>query len=285
MARSIPMTTQLIWGTLAVLALFFIGLVGLVITMVSTGRVSTEDLMDMVFVLRGDKTYAMSREDINDYKRLQKLEKENEKRKGDAEGNLRNRTTSAQALREALDIQKQNYDALQEQLKREKEAIRKLAADNKSLKDDLAKERSALAEKRIQDDKVDAAKVTEELRRTLVNMDAADIAAFLETYAETDMPAAVHYMQQYMRPDQRSEILTEMSAQGRLQFLQRLANKFADITPAKVAADWKNTGRPGPRERVHYLMQMPASQSLAVYLLLPPTAQKELAPFLLPKTR
>lgn len=281
-AAKIPLPNFIGRMILAIAGITFMGLVTLIVVQLWLGKLDQDDLAEILFVLRGDKRYAMSVSDINEYRKLLKEKEEEEAQATLEEGAADTRAASAAAARQALEIQRENYDVLKAELAKEQEKLRELNTRYAQLKKEVEDARKLHTSVRKQDEMVDMAKQSEELMRTLQNMDAGDIGAFLEAFMGENSPdVAADYLRRYTRPDFRAEVLTEMTPAGREKILPLLANKYAGLTPDQVLQRWRSEENLTPEQMQLRLLQMPVSQAFGVYLKMNAPVRAKLAPFLL----
>ncbi len=273
---------QVFWIILASVAFFTLAVAGIISYQVGAGKVKTDDLIEILFVLRGDRRYAM---DIEDIARYRKLLAEEEVVAAEAErdfGTPKMQSASARAAQRQSEIQQQNYEVLSKLLEQEKAQLAQMIANYDAIKAELDDERQQNLARKGQEKALALAKETEELRRTLVGMDAEDVAKALEGMLtpETGPMPVVDYMRRYMRPDFRSEVLTEMTATARQQILPIMANKYADFTSAQVLEEWRADPTMPPNVMAMNILQMPTPQAIAVYLQMDPPARRKLASYL-----
>lgn len=272
------------WGgrvLLSIAALLFLGFSLFVAGQVWRGKVAPDDLLDVLFVLRGDKRYAMNLKQIMEYRQLLEEKGEAEKKATEQEGEFETRVTAAQAAKEAREIQEENYAVLQASLKKEQQKLKALTSEYERLKAEVEATRKLNETIQQQDQSIAAAKRSEELKKTLANMDAADVGQFLEVFMAQNQPeVAADYLLRYTKPDFRAEVLTEMTPDGRQKILPMLAYKYAGLSPSQVLERWNTQEHPAPEVMGAQLRKMPSAQAFGVYFLLDPATRTKLAPHL-----
>lgn len=247
-------------------------------TQVGLGNVKKSDLQQMLFVLRGHKRYTMSANEIAELQAFREEKAALEAQMTIDEGSLETRREAATSLRRTMEMQRENFEVLKRQLESEQAKLSELTSRYTQLKEEYEDARKLHTDVRKQDEEVDTARQSEELMRTLVNMDAGDIATFLEGYMANNKPdAAADYLSRYTRPDFRAEVLTEMTAAGRQKILPLLANRYAGLTPEQVLERWQKEENLSPEQMHFRMLQMPVSQSFGVYFGLNPGVRAKLA--------
>lgn len=288
MAKKVEATLgkKLLDGFLVLMAMNFLLLVGVIVGRLVTNKLTLDDLLNMLLVLNGQKRYVMDIEAIREYEALKKLHKEQQARIMQEKGSLEAAETTARTLLERKKMLEEEIRAQTDLIRKEQETHRRLLQQNRQLLDQITAQQAQLEELAKQKTVVDLSERQKKLRDTLQNMDAEQIARFLQQVIADprEGPAeAARIIREHLRPDLAAEVLGEMTDREVRQILPLLENEYADLPPEKVAQAWTTPGTKDYKnvpQIVEYLKKMAVPEAFAVYRLLDPKIRAQVVQIL-----
>lgn len=269
---------------LSILGLSVISIVGLVGVQLYRGKVTVGDLHSIVRVIGGTNRIMIPNDAYERYVEFAKDEKaarEIMERNRSLPESRVSPVLAAQEAREALQSQVEVQTRLLEEQKR---MIENLRSEVEAEKRQVTGLQKALNDEREKNVIVERDEATAKLRKTLTEMDAGDVAAFLTEIVRDPSQGgpveAARIIRSHLKADYSAEVLGEMPAPERQRVLPLLENQFAGV-PADAVVKLFSDREMGPGEITAYMLQMNPSQALGVYLRLPSGTQEQLSPQLL----
>ena len=252
---------------LTIMAMQFIGLAGIIIAQYSMGKLSSEDLLDMLFVLKGTHKYVQSESEYKDYHKYLAAREEYWKKLDKSEGSTVTRHDSAEAVRKQREMQREEADGLKQMLRKEKQ-------DLEEIRDSIATEKKKLVQlqQTIKDNQKRAAlKELDEKRKKLVkvlsSMDAELLGKYFSSILLNDPIngpiESARLMHSYLKGGLIAEIMEEMPQEDQRKILPVLEHKYAAWQPEKIAREWSGK-KMLPEIMVEYLKQMPTAKAFRV---------------------
>ncbi len=252
---------------LTIMAMQFIGLVGIIVAQCGMGKLSSEDLIDMLFVLKGTHKYVQSESEYRDYQKYLAARDEYWKKLDISEGAPATRRTAAEAVRKQRELQREEAAALQQLLQKEKQ-------DLEVIRDSITREKKKLGELQqvLKDrEKRTALKDLDAKRRKLVkvlsSMDAGLLGKYFSSILRNDPVngpvESARLMHSYLKGTLIAEIMEEMPEEDQQKILPVLEHKYAAWQPEKIAREWSGK-KMLPEIMAEYLKQMSATKAFRV---------------------
>ena len=269
---------------LSILGLSAISLGGLIGVQYFRGKIHPRDIHSMMRVIGGTHRIIIP----NDaYDRFLAFSKDEQAARVELEQNRGLPTTRVPAAMRAQELQaaqQENLQVLNRLLAAEQRKVADVRAEVEGHKVQVANLLRALNTEREKNAIVERDAATAKLRNMLAEMDAGNIAAFLDEVcldpSQGGPTEAARIIRVHLQADFAAEVLGEIPQSQRQKILPLLENRFAGVPPdavVKIFAD--NSMSPG--EQMVFMTQMNPSQALGVYLRLPPEVQQQIAPQLL----
>lgn len=269
---------------LSILGLSVISLGSLIGIQYYRGKVSVRDLHSILRVIGGTHRVIIP---SDQYARYVEFSKDEDKAREELERNRglpETRVPPALRAQEAQAALQSNLEVQNRLLDEQKRIIENLRSEVESEKRQVENLQRSLSQERQKNAIVDRDDATAKLRKTLAEMDAANIALFLTDVIRDPSQGgpveASRIMREHLKPDYAAEVLGEMPAVERQRVMPLLENQFAGVPPEAVVRIFTDR-KMGPGEMMVYLMQMNPNQALGVYLRLPANMQEQLSPQLL----
>ena len=266
---------------LSIIGLSCVGFLALVGVQYARGMINLGDLRSMMRIIGGNYRVVIP---SDQYERFVAFSKDEEAARAELEGNRglpETRVPAALRAQAAEAAQRDNLEVLNRLLAAEQQKVAEILSQVEAHKGAVAGLQRALDDERRKNAIVDADAATQKLRKTLSEMDAADIATFLSQVvldpSQGGPAEAARIVRDHLKADFSAEVLAEMQPQERQRIIPLLENRFAGVPPEAVVKIFADD-RMGPGEQLAYMMQMNTQQALGVYLRLPPDVQERIAP-------
>ncbi|MDR3077622.1 MAG: hypothetical protein LBV15_02535, partial [Planctomycetota bacterium] len=220
---------------LSILGLSVISLGGLVGVQLFRGELSPADLHGVMRVIGGaDRIMIPSAV----YNRFLEYAKDEEAARAELESNRglpRARTPEAMQAQDLLALQREELELAKKQIEEQKAQFNSLRAELEARKRQVEALNSSLDDERKKNAMVNLADDTQKLRKTLAEMDAGNIAAFLANIirdpSQGGAPEAARIIRQHLKADFSAEVLGEMPEPERQRVLPLLENPYAGVPP------------------------------------------------------
>lgn len=265
---------------LSILALNFLVILIFVASQYKLGKVSKTDLVNIVYVLLGEKTYSMTQEEISEYKAL--LEEREERRALDAIelGGAETRDMAAAGLAEQIRLLREQQRRAGDELQQQEAGLERTRREIESLKKEAEEERKKLNAIRLQRQRADLSERQEYVRNLLRAMDADQIAAYLVSQAEgrAGPPEAARVIRDHLPANMAAEVMEGIPLPVLRQILPLMENRYADMAPDMVVKLWTTRGTDdykSPPEIADYLTHMTVKQAFEIFSLLDPQTRNE----------
>lgn len=266
---------------LSILGLSVISLWGLIGMQLIRGKITPTDLHSVMRVIGGTHRIIIPNAA---YDRYVDFAQDEAKARAELELNRglpENRMPAVMRAHEAMEAQQNNLEVLNRMLADEKSRVEQVRAEAEAQKQQVADLQRALNEERSRRITVDNDQSTQNLRKTLAEMDAGDIGTYLSTIIRDPSRGgpteAARIIRDHLKSDFAAEVLTEMPADDRQNVLPLVENRFAGV-PADAVVQMFTDNQTSVPEIMAYLMQMNPQQALGVYLRLPTAVQEQLGP-------
>ncbi len=272
---------------LSILGLSVISLGSLIGVQMYRGKLSPTDLHSIMRVIGGTYRIMIPSEA---YSRFQTFAQDEERARTELELNRglpETRAPAAMRAQEAKETQQTNLEVLNRLLENEKRTVEAVRAEVETQKRQVTDLRRALDDERRKNLLVEMDEATQKLRKTLSEMDAGDIGAYLSNIIRDPSRGgpteAARIIRDHLNATFSAEVLGEMPALDRQEVIPLVENRFAGVPPDAVVKIFTDN-RVSAGEIMVYLTQMNPQQALGVYLRLPPSIQDQIAPQFLRNT-
>lgn len=276
--------STIFYMALSILGLSVISLGGLIGVQLYRGKITGTDLHSVMRVIGGTHRIVIPSEQFERFKEFSRDEAAARAELELNRGLPETRVPAAMRARDAMAAQQNDLAMANRQLAAEKQLVENLRSQVEAQKNQVAGLRRALDDERKKNALVEQDAATAKLRKTLSEMDAGDIGAFLTQIirdpSQGGPPEAARIFREHLKADFSAEVLGEMPEPERQRVMPLLENRFAGVPPdavAQIFADQKLS----PGEQLVYMLQMNPQQALGVYLRLPPAVQEQIGPQIL----
>ncbi len=282
MAKPINMLTTTFYSLMIVLAFNYIAIAGFLYWQWYSENVSSEELVDVAKVVMGEKKYAFSLSEIEEYRRLKEAEAAREKALAVREGMRETRARSAESLQAAEELLRERERMSRTLIEEEEQRLKALRKEIEDLKKQADEARANLTNQQVQLAKADMAARTEKVERVFKTMEPELIAQFIAAQAnQAGLEDAVRMLLDYVPPNTIAEVFGAMDVQTVRQILPQMENKYAAMPPAQVVKLWTTPGTnhyaKSPKEMAEYLRYMPVPKAFSIIRQLDPKKRAELA--------
>jgi len=255
------------WTLLAIVALWFVGLATVVIAQLSRGVIDRDDLLAMIFVLRGSHKYVKSNDEYREYVRYLEAREEYYRKLEEARGGLESQAAAAEAAEKRRKIQEDNAAVLQAVFDKEKEDRAALRETIEKQKQELLDLEQAIKDKQEKEAVQALAEKRKKLVKVLAEMDAAQLgeyfAGLLRRYPNEGPIEVARLMHEYLKGDRIAEVMEEMSPEDRQKILPVLEHEYADMAAADIAREWMRA-KMRPEIMAAFMKQMPAGKAFMI---------------------
>ncbi|MCC8180256.1 MAG: hypothetical protein LIP23_05010 [Planctomycetes bacterium] len=276
--------STLFYMLLSILGLSVISLGGLITVQYFRGKITGTDLHSIMRVIGGTHRIIIPSDVYDRYSAYAADEERAYAELTQNRGLPETRVPAVMRAQEATQQLQENLEVAYRLLANEKRVVEEVRAEVEAQKQQVADLRRALNDERQKNLTVEMDEATRKLRQTIGEMDAGDIATFLNQIildpSRGGPTEAARIIRNHLSSDFSAEVLGEMGAAERQQVIPLLENRFAGVPPDAVVQIFTDNNL-SPGEQLTYLMQMNPQQALGVYLRLPPAVQERIAPQLL----
>ena len=276
--------TTLFYMFLSIAGISFIFLMGIIAFQYFSGNVGVADLQDMMKILGGQNRVVLP---SPEFERFQAFKKDEAAARRELEENRGLPGTRVPAVLKAEESEaalRENLAVANKLLTEEKNRVLTVRAEVETQKKQLETLKKALDDERQKNALVEKDATTAKLRKTLSEMDAGEIGAFLTNIVRDPSLGgpveAARIIRDHLKADFSAEVLGEIREDVKQKIIPLLENKYAGVPPDAVVKLFQNQNM-SPGEQAVYLLQMNPQQALGVYLRLPSADQEELAQKLL----
>ena len=276
MAKQKLTLSGILYIIMSIMAMNFLAVGIYLVVALQLGFVTPTDLEDMVWVLVGNRKYAMTKEQIGEYN---ELVADREKRNTEltaTEGTDDTRNASAAALNEMKKQLEERIRALRELRTQHEQRLADLRGRIETLKRDYVKEKKSLQDWKLENTKVTLADKTEKMGRTLRALDPELIANYFLSISPADSARTIDA---YLTPDITAEVMAVLPLRNQRQILPLLENKYAGMSPAAIAKAWTTPGTDdykNSEQMAEYLQKMTVSEAFTIFTLMEPRIRADL---------
>lgn len=269
---------------MSVMAMNFLAILSYIVLMLQFDTFSTGDLYDVVQVLVGNQKYSLSKDQISEYNQLKKDHDEMLRQLNEAEGSDKTRADSAIALMDVKKELEEKNRALKDLRAENENTLASLREQIETAKKDLQKEREKLADWRKETTKSELSARFQQMKKTLLAMDAEQIAIYLaQVNASNGAPEAARIIRTYLPPELSAEVLMAMPERDTRKILPLIENQYADIAMPALAKRWTTPGTDDyktPEQIAQYMRRMTTSQAFTLFTLFDPKIRAILVQYL-----
>lgn len=265
---------------LSILALNFLVILIFVASQYKLGKVTKTDLVNIAYVLLGQKTYSMTEEEVKEYHELLALRDERRRMDAIELGGLDTQDMSAEGLAEQIRLLREQQRLARDELQQQQAGMERTRREIETLKVEAQRERERLNTLRLQRERTELSERQQYLRDLLQAMDAEQISAYLVNLSEgRGGPAeAARIMRDHLPPNLSAEVTEAMPLAVLRQILPLIENRYADMEPGVVVKLWTTRGTDDfktPPEIAEYLTHMTVKQAFEIFSLLEPQTRTE----------
>lgn len=285
MARQQSFVSSVFYILLSVLALNFIAIALFIVAQWRLGHVTPEDLLNVAWVLVGERKYALNVEEFEEYKRLRDMNEDEMRIKELEEGGAETQARTARALDQQRRQLELEVERAQQIVRQHEEDLVALRASIEGLKNTAAEEQEKLDLLKSERTKVELSERQKKLQTILSGMDAEQLANYFGLVMEqvAGPEEVARMMLTHLPSNLSSEVLANMPVQQVRQIIPLLENEYADMTPESIVTLWTTPNTKDykiPKQIAFFMKKMPVSKAFTVFTLLPPRIRAELVPLL-----
>jgi flagellar motility protein MotE (MotC chaperone) len=269
---------------ISILGLSVISLAALIGIQFYREKLSLAELHGILRVIGGADRIMLPSEE---YRRFQIYSRDEARARAELEENRglpQTREPAVMRAEEARAAQREDLETANRLLEEQKRVVERLRSEVEARIRQIRDLTAALDDEKKRNAQVESDAATAKLRKTLAEMDAGDIAAFLTNIvrdpSQGGPPEAARLVRQHLKADFSAEVLGEMPEAERQRVLPLLENRYAGVPPPAVTKSFSDE-KTSLGEQLIYLLQMNPQQALGVYLRLPPEVQEKMAPEIL----
>ncbi len=281
MAKKKLTVSGILYIIMSVMAMNFLALAIYLIVALQLEFITPTDLEDMVWVLVGNRKYAMTKEQINEYNDLVADREQRKQNLTATEGSDDTRNASAAALNEMKKQLEERIRALRALRNQHEQRLADLRQQIETLKKDYVKEKENLQNWKIENTKASLAEKTDRMGRTLRALDPELIANYFLSISPYESARAID---SYLTPDITAEVMAALPIRNQRQILPLLENKYAGMSPAAIAKAWTTPGTSdykNPEQMAEYMKKMTVSDAFTIFTMMQPRIRADLVRLLI----
>ena len=281
MAKRKVTLSGILYIIMSVMAMNFLAVAIFIVVALQLGFVTPTDLEDMMWVLVGNRKYAMTKEQINEYNELVADRERRNTELTATEGTDDTRNASAAALNEMKKQLEERIRALRELRTQHEQRLSDLRKQIEILKRDYIKEKKNLEDWKLENTKASLDAKTERMGRTLRALDPELIANY---FLSIPPSASARTIDSYLTPEITAEVMAALPQRNRRQILPLLENKYAGMSPAAIAKAWTTPGTDdykNPEQMAEYMKKMTVSEAFTIFTMMEPRIRADLVRLLI----
>ena len=276
MAKNKITLSGILYIIMSIMAMNFLAVCIYFVVALQLGFVTVDDLENMAWVLVGNRKYAMTKEQINEYNELVAEKEKNYKVLSATEGSEDTRNASAAALNEMKKQLEEKIRALRELRSQHEQRLTDLREMIEKLKKDYVKEKENLQAWKIENTKASLADKTAKMGRTLRALDPELIANYFRTINPYD---SARNIDTYLTPEITAEVMGALPEAIQRQILPLLENKYAGMSPKAIAKAWTTPGTDdykNSEQIAEYMKKMTVPEAFTIFTLMEPKIRADL---------
>lgn len=279
MAKS-KKTGGALYVLLSILALNFLVILIFVASQYKLGKVSKADLVNIVYVLLGKKTYSMTQEELNEYEALRKAREERRELDAIELGGVDTQDMSAAGLAEQIRLLREQQRLAGDELQQQEAGLDRTRREIETLKKEAEAERKKLHAFRLERQRADLSERQAYVRDLLQAMDGEQIANYLVDLAREPGGAAeaARIMRDHLPANVAAEVVEGIPLPILRQIMPLIENRYAEMQPDMVVKLWTTRDTDdykSPAEIADYLTHMTVNQAFKIFSLLDPQTRTE----------
>ena len=268
---------------LSIMGLSFMTYALTIAVFVATGRLTGEQLRNMLRVMGGHRYYVVDSPDYHEYQAFVLA-----KREADGQATLEYGDPGLRAggLAEAEGMLRQLNESRETALRELESArrdVERVRGQNQTLEREVERQRRLFQDRVAREAAVREAEQRRNFQNIIPNMDEAALAADM---AAMDPFEAARWVREFMPADFAAEVLGAMPPDIRRRVLPLVENQNAGVDPRLAARhmsqrlEIEGTYAMSPGEIYAQLARMNAPQAMATYLFLPAEIREQLEPLM-----
>ncbi len=276
MAQNRVTLSGILYIIMSIMAMNFLALCIFIIMAHQLGFVSVDDLEDMVYVLVGNRKYALTKEQISEYNELIADRNKRQNELTATEGADETRNASAAALDEMKKQLEEKIRALRELRSQHEQRLTDLRKNIEDLKREYVKEKENLQTWKLENTRASLSDRAEKMGKTLRALDPELIANYFLSISPYDSARTIGA---YLTPEITAEVMAALPERNQRQILPLLENKYAGMSPVEIAKAWTTPGTDDYKNSsqiAEYMKKMTVPEAFTIFTLMQPRIRAEL---------